>query len=110
MSLATGRRIHRRSWTVLPISEATISRVEAIALEEGMPAVDHDNMISEYDPDEIVDDSAYDKDYQLPNTPERDSDHELTTDAYTDSDDSGDSDSEGKTTTTTKLPPTPNPK
>ena len=47
----------------------SISRVEAIALEEGMPALDHDNMINEYDPDEIVDESAYDKDYQLPNTP-----------------------------------------
>ena len=94
MSLATGRRIHRRSWTVLPISEIAISRVEAIAIEEGMPAVDRDCMINEYDPDEIVDESAYDKDYQLPNTPDRDSDHELTTDAYTDSDESDGSDSD----------------
>ena len=94
MSLATGRRIHRRSWTTLPISETVISRVEAIAFEEGMPEVDHGNMISEYDPDEIVDESAYDRDYQLPNSPERDSDHELTTDAYTDSEGSDDSDSD----------------
>ena len=88
MSLATGRKIHRRSWTELPISEAAISRVEAIALEEGMPTVDEDNMISEYDPDAIADESAYDKDYQPPVAPDRDSDHELTTDAYTSSSDS----------------------
>ena len=61
-----------------------------------MPVVDHDNMINEYDPDEIVDESAYDKDYRLPDTRERDSDHELTTDAYTDSDESDDSDSDGE--------------
>ena len=34
------------------------------------------------------------QDYQLPNSPERDSDHELTTNAYTDSNDSDDSDSD----------------
>jgi hypothetical protein len=55
MSLKTGERIHRRSWTVLPNSDAAISRVEAIALNENMPTVDHNNMINEYDPDDIVD-------------------------------------------------------
>jgi hypothetical protein len=30
MSLATGQRIHRRSWTVLAISDLVISQVEAI--------------------------------------------------------------------------------
>jgi Autotransporter beta-domain len=38
MSLETGKRIHRRSWTILPNSDATISRVEALAEHEKMPA------------------------------------------------------------------------
>ena len=66
MSLATGKRVHRRSWTTLPISDLAISRVEAIALQEKMPAIDHDNMISEYDPDGTVDETAYDKNYTPP--------------------------------------------
>ena len=40
MSLATGQCIHQRSWTVLPISNATISWVKAIGFEEGMPTID----------------------------------------------------------------------
>jgi hypothetical protein len=82
MSLETGKRIHRRSWTILPISDATISRVEALAEHEGMPLVDSDNSIDEYDPDEIIDESAYDKSYQPP-VSDPAYDHNLTTDAYT---------------------------
>jgi hypothetical protein len=94
MSLATGCQIHRRSWTILPISDIAISRVEAIALEEGIPLVDNCHMISEYNPDEVVDESSYDKDYALPTNDEPDSDHHLTTDAYTDSEDSSSDDSD----------------
>jgi Reverse transcriptase (RNA-dependent DNA polymerase) len=82
VSLESGDRIHRRSWTVLPVSDAAISRVEAIASNEGMPPVDHDNMINEYDPDDIVDESAYDRNYTPPATEPVD-DHNLTSDAYT---------------------------
>jgi hypothetical protein len=92
MSLTTGQRIHRRSWTVLPISDLVISRVDAIGKEENMPPVDHNNMISEYNPDETVDESAYDRDYNPPDKPDNASDHELTTDAYT-SEDSSDEES-----------------
>jgi hypothetical protein len=53
MSLATGHRIHRRSWTVLPISDSVISRVEAIAFNENMPLVDTAILLTEYDPDAI---------------------------------------------------------
>jgi hypothetical protein len=92
MSLETGERIHWRSWTNLPISDAGISRVEAIASDEGMPTVDHDNMINENDPDDIVDDSAYDRNYTPPPSDPADN-HNLTTDAYTsDSDDDDDND------------------
>jgi hypothetical protein len=55
MSLATGNRIHHRSWTVLPISDSVISRVEAIATNEKMPPVDTEYMINENDPDGVVD-------------------------------------------------------
>jgi hypothetical protein len=91
MSLATGKRIHRRAWTVIPISDSVISRVEAIAHNENMPLVDTDALLSEYDPDEIVDADAYDRNYTPADLPDPDSDHTLTTDAYTDeSDDDND--------------------
>jgi hypothetical protein len=97
MSIETGRRIHRRSWTLLPISDAAISLVEALAFQENMPPIDQDNMVHEYDPDDIADESHFDRDY-VP-TSDHDSDHNLTTDAYTDSssDDSDDSDDDSDT-------------
>jgi hypothetical protein len=94
LSLATGAQIHRRSWVVLPVSDATISSVEALALKQGMPLVDTRHMISEYDPDDLVDESYYDKDYVPPPTVDPDSDHHLTTDAYTDTDESSHDDSD----------------
>ena len=66
MSLATGERLHRRSWMPLPLSDLAIARVEAIGIEEGMPAIDHVHMIAEFNPDKTVDDSAYDRDYSPP--------------------------------------------
>ena len=92
MSLATGHRIHRRSWTVLPISDAVISRVEAIAFEENMPPIDTGHPLPEYDPDAIVDISEYDRTYVPPAVPDSTSDHELTSDAYTDGSDDSDDD------------------
>jgi Reverse transcriptase (RNA-dependent DNA polymerase) len=59
-----------------------------------MPTVDHEISINEYDPDEIIDESAYDRNY-IPPTTDSDDDHHLTTDAYTsesDSDDDNDDD------------------
>jgi hypothetical protein len=121
MSLETGLRIHRRSWTVLPISDATISRVETLAAHEGMPPVDHDVSINEYDPDEIIDESAYDRNY-LPPASDLPDDHNLTTGAFTsesdpesdpDDDDfdnighNDDYDSVPHTTTAPKAVPTP---
>jgi hypothetical protein len=88
MSLATGQRIHRRSWTVLPISDAVISRVEAIALSENMPPVDDGHPLLEYDPDMLVDPDEYDRPYAPPALAAPASDHNLTTDAYTDESDS----------------------
>jgi hypothetical protein len=92
MSLATGSRIHRRSWTILPISDTVISCVEAIALNEAMPLVDTPTLLTEYDPEEIIDPTTYDRNYQPPNTPDPHSDHSLTSNAYTDKDSDTDDD------------------
>jgi hypothetical protein len=61
MSIETGRRIHRRSWTLLPVSDATISLVEALALQQNMPLIGNDHMVHEYDPDDAVDESIFDR-------------------------------------------------
>jgi hypothetical protein len=119
MSLETGLRIHRCSWTVLSISDATISCVETLAAHEGMPPVDHSVSINEYDPDEIIDESAYDHNYLSPDS-DPPNDHNLTTNAYTsesesdpDDDDfddighSDDYDSVPHTTTAPNAAPTP---
>jgi Reverse transcriptase (RNA-dependent DNA polymerase) len=90
MSLATGARIHRRSWTVLPISDSVISRVEAIAYEEEMPPIEKGHLLTEYDPDHIVDLESYDRTY-VPPKPNI-TDDILTSDAYTDDSDDQDDD------------------
>ena len=94
MSLATGRKIKRRSWTKVPISDLAISRVEAIAARENMPLVSEDNSLNEHDPNAIVDEDEYDKDYEPQQTEEQASDHDLTTDAYTDESDDEDDDND----------------
>ena len=37
MSLMTGERLNRRSWTILPMGRDVIARVEEIALQQGQP-------------------------------------------------------------------------
>ena len=95
MSLATGKKIKRRSWTKVPISDLAISRVEAIAANENMPLISEENCLDEHDPNSTVDEDTYDQNYQPKHTDERASDHEMTTDAYTDESDDDD-DTEGE--------------
>jgi hypothetical protein len=90
MSIETGRRIHRRSWTLLPISDATNSLVEALAFQQNMPLISNDHMVHEYDPDDVVDESSFDRNYQPAS--DHESDHNLTSNAYTDSAESDASD------------------
>ena len=90
MSLATGHCIHRRSW-ILPISDASISRVEAIAFDENMPLVSTERTLSEYDPDALVDLSECDRTYAPLTVADAHDDHHLTTDAYTDESDNDNS-------------------
>ena len=40
MSLLTGKKIHRNSWTTLPATEDVVKRVNDIAIQQGQPLVD----------------------------------------------------------------------
>ena len=63
-------------WTELPITDAAIARVHAIATEEGQPPLQHKNLVVEWRPDHEVDPDEYDKDYH-PGTTEHDKDESL---------------------------------
>ena len=67
MSLATGARISRHRWTELPATDTAIARVEAIALHDGQPLIQDSGIVVEWRPDQPIDDSEYDSDYQPPN-------------------------------------------
>jgi Reverse transcriptase (RNA-dependent DNA polymerase) len=66
LSLATGACISRHQWTLLPITDQAISRVEALAKQEGQPLIQERGLVVEWRPDYIVDDDAYDRDYEPP--------------------------------------------
>jgi len=40
MSLLTGKKIHRNSWTILPATEDVVQRVNQLAKDQGQPPVD----------------------------------------------------------------------
>jgi hypothetical protein len=66
MSLASGKRLSRHSWTVLPMTDAAIARVEAIALHQQQPLLQESGLVVEWRPDHPIDDSEYDFDYTQP--------------------------------------------
>ena len=73
LSLSTGARISRHNWTVLPIPDTAIARVEALALHEGRPLIQERGFVVEWRPDHPIDDSEYDLDYAAPtNAPDDD--------------------------------------
>ncbi|KAI2505105.1 Reverse transcriptase (RNA-dependent DNA polymerase) [Fragilaria crotonensis] len=63
MSLATGSRISRHNWTVLPVPDTAIARVEVLALHEGRPLIQDRGLVIEWRPDHPIDDTEYDRDY-----------------------------------------------
>jgi hypothetical protein len=69
LSLATGACISRHQWTLLPITDQAISRVEALAKQEGQPLIQDRGLVVEWRPDYLVDDDEYDRDYAPPDTP-----------------------------------------
>ena len=65
LSLATGERVIRHSWTVIHMTETAIARVDAIAAHEGRPLI-QDGLVIEWRPDMPIDDDTYDLDYVPP--------------------------------------------
>ena len=76
MSLATGEKIHRRHWTELPISENTISRVHALAIQDQQPLIQHGNLLVEWNPGQPVDEDEYDANYIPPAGADDDDDYD----------------------------------
>ena len=66
MSLATGKKLSRHSWTVLPMTDTAIARVEAIALHQQQPLIQASGLVVEWRPDQFIDDTEYDLDYVPP--------------------------------------------
>jgi len=66
LSLATGERISRHQWTVVPMSDAAIARVEALAHHEGQPLLQQSGLVVEWRPDQAIDDDVYDADFVPP--------------------------------------------
>ena len=67
LSLATGNRLSRHTWTALPMTETAIARVEALALHDGQPLLQNSGLVVEWRPNQPIDDSEYDHDYEPPN-------------------------------------------
>ena len=68
LSLASGACISRRQWTILPIPDTAIARVEALASFENQPLIQDRGFVVEWRPDHLVDDDEYDRNFVLPNT------------------------------------------
>ncbi len=67
MSLATGARLSRHNWSVLPLPNTAIARVEALlALNEGRPLIQERGFVVEWRPDHPIDDSDYNVDVAPP--------------------------------------------
>ena len=69
MSLATGHKISRHNWTVLPMTDTAIARVEAIAFHEDQPLLQQRGLVVEWRPDQPIDESEYDIDFRPPAEP-----------------------------------------
>jgi hypothetical protein len=63
LSLATGACISRHQWTVLPMPESAIARVETLAKDEGQPLIQERGLVVDWRPDHAIDDDEYDRDY-----------------------------------------------
>lgn len=66
LSLTTGKVLHRRAWTVLPMSNDVIKRLETLAEAEGQPMIRNSCPAFEYSPGYAVPDD--DDDIILPST------------------------------------------
>ena len=69
MSLATGAKIFRHQWTLVPITDATIARVEALAKQERQPLIQANGLVVEWRHDMAIDNNIYDHDYGCDDEP-----------------------------------------
>ena len=69
LSLASGSRLSRHRWQVLPIPDTAIARVEALALNENQPLIQTRGLVVEWRPDHTVDPDEYDRDFLPPPDP-----------------------------------------
>jgi Reverse transcriptase (RNA-dependent DNA polymerase) len=86
LSLVTGKRLSRHQWTVIPMPDSAIARVEELAAAQDQPWIQTSGLLMEWRPNHIFDD---DDDADFVYTPEVD-DHDddtLTYDFSIDSDD-----------------------
>ena len=68
MSLVTGDIVTKAPhyWTQVMLSDATIARVEIMAQNQNQPLLRDSNLLSEWSPDQIIDDDEYDPDFVPP--------------------------------------------
>ena len=69
MSLATGARISCHKWQALPMTDAPIAPVEALAVQDTQPLIQGSGLVVEWRPDQPIDDDIYDVDYAPPEDP-----------------------------------------
>jgi hypothetical protein len=62
LSLTTGNSLSRHSWTFLPMTDTAIVHVEALALNDNQPLLQHSGLVVEWRPNHLIDDSQYDRD------------------------------------------------
>jgi hypothetical protein len=66
MSLSSGAKISRHQWTALPMTDTSIARVHALGIEDNQPLIQERGLVVEWRPDHPIDDSEYDRTYNLP--------------------------------------------
>lgn len=66
LSLASGFCVTRHRWTVLPMTDTAIARVEALAQLKDQPVIQETGLVVEWRPDYPVLDDEYDRDYATP--------------------------------------------
>ena len=77
MSLSTGEVINRAPagyWTVVPISDMVIGRVETLAKHQSQPLLQNSNLVMENSPDQEINDNEFDVDF-VPDNNNNDNDN-----------------------------------
>jgi len=60
ISLTSGKEIHGRTFTPLPVTDEVIGRVEEMAEQQGLPIVHDGQLLYEWRPGQLIDDGDHD--------------------------------------------------